>query len=166
MSGCECIYLPDGDEEIITLRDVVLTAAKPHVCDSCQRTIAKGQRFNLWQTRDLSDGSILTAKHCLGCSDLAKHFFCDGTPFDLVDWLASHLADQEAAGQEGICCYDGLTPAALEVLEEAVWPEVEKTLPARREWAVRIAEEIGRSSATPTPAPTADQPVSPGRVVA
>ncbi len=122
MSGCACLYV-EGCDEIILLRQTILTAAKEHQCFSCERPIRRGEKFHFEQSRNMDTGSIYTHKLCLGCSQLIPLFFCESYYYHVVDSLVDHLCESG----ESICCYDGLKPAAQEVMEEVIWPLLEKT---------------------------------------
>jgi hypothetical protein len=97
-------------------------ATKPHQCFSCGRTIAKGKRFDFTQLRDTEERRIYTFKLCPGCTSLGAHFFCDSWSYAVARYVTDHLKDMD--GDEPICCYDGLSPEAAEVMEEVIWPRL------------------------------------------
>lgn len=118
--GGGCIYGDEGTDEVYLLRDVVLTARNNHQCDSCKRTIQRGERFCFEQTKDLEDGKIYTHKMCMGCDELGAKFACDGYLYNPVESIIDHFNDDPE--NESVGCYDGLGHDAIEVMEQCIWP--------------------------------------------
>lgn len=126
MSGCSCITVPcESDFECLLYRANTYTMQAGwetiKECYECGDEIKPGEVylciFGIW--RDLDTVMVEEGHFCVVCQELTKHFFCGGFWCHgfLFDDIQMHL--EESLNPE--CCYDGLSPAAAEKLEERVW---------------------------------------------
>ena len=145
MSDCSCIYVGEGDEDLLwSFKKENLQA--PDECSECGLDLAAGQSVLVTRCYecfcDEPCGDPDTCKHpeerdlratfymCPGCEDLAGKFFCEGYQYtQSIPRMVEHINEDSSP-----CCFDGLSAEAIEVLDRAVWPKL----------AELIAEEAGQ----------------------
>lgn len=129
MNGCGCIITDlESDYECLLYRANHYVMQQKwntiKICYECGEEIRPGDKylctFAVWS--DLSSTLSDECHFCKICQELAKHFFCNGIWCHgaLFDDIQIHL--EESINAE--CCYDGLSPAAANKIEEKVWPHM------------------------------------------
>lgn len=149
MSDCSCIYSECDDDERGIFEGGEKALDTDSTCSNCYGKIPAGvvhmvDSFYACKCSDMDecdlnpsfDGcdKLQTSEPdevfhtCKGCMDLYKAFFCGGGRIvnGIVSGIVAHF-DTEGTDP---CCFDGLTPEALEVLDRAVLPR----LPGYRSW--------------------------------
>lgn len=114
--SCGCIYTDcDGDGAVLS--QAIRTAAKKHDCTECQRTIEKGEKYEVYN--GVFDGDFFTSKTCPDCLSARNEFFCGGYCLESIwDDIRTHIFELE--GEISSECIARLTPRSREKLIEII----------------------------------------------
>jgi len=111
MSGCGCVYV-DYDNGPEFMCESIHKARKLHRCGECRRDIRPGELYE--HVVGKWDGDFAAVKTCADCQSIRKAFFCGAWTYgDIMEDLQESLRYEDDLG---LCCLDGLTPAARETV--------------------------------------------------
>lgn len=127
MSFCDC-----GDMPEFSRRDV-RTAAKPHTCCECRRTIGAGEVYEVAVGR--WEGTMLTFKTCDDCLDLRQAYVEAGYCHTYEQLWADHLGrlvDEGVAADHPARILALAKIAEIARRDEARMAEIRATMAAER----------------------------------
>lgn len=130
MSGCACVtaeFGGDCDGEVRTLCAKTVKAKVQHQCMECLSTIQPGEEY--YQIRQVATsgedkGSFYKYTCCAACLEVRKHFYCADSYWEWTQVFQGIIDSWEETGPPELCCFDGLSPAAVEKIDKHLLPHL------------------------------------------